>query len=282
LRRLGNVSPLVSVEGNEIVSDDRRGGTRVLSRTMEGLRNCLAHKLITGVCTSVCQTNIDDLVHEAWVDRLIEMGVLYTWFHIYRPAGPDASPELALSPEEQLRVRRFVVQMRARKPIGIIDAYYDHEGKALCPAAIGFSHHIGPGGDIEPCPIVQFATESIYDRQSLRDAFNGSAFLREFRELAAFSTRGCIVQERPDLLRDLVVAHGARDTTVRRTALEELEAMRRRPSQDNPGNEIPEQSWAYRFGKKRFFNDFGAYTSPVNPLTARRDACPTAPTGSER
>jgi hypothetical protein len=52
--------------------------------------------------------------------------------------------------------------MRAKKPIIIIDAYYDGEGKALCPAATGISHHINPWGDIEPCPIVQFSAESIH------------------------------------------------------------------------------------------------------------------------
>jgi hypothetical protein len=152
-----------------------------------------------------------------------------------------------------------VVEMRVKKPIGIIDAYYDGRGQALCPAATGISHHINPRGDIEPCPIVQFSKESIHDARPLRETFRQSAFLRDFRELAASSTRGCIVLERPDLLKQLVERHGARDTTVRRQALVELSAMQSRPSQYDPGHEIPEKSWAYRFIKKHWFNDFGAY-----------------------
>ena len=95
---------------------------------MQGIENCLKHKVFTGVCTSVCQTNLD-LVNEQWIDRLIDMGVLYTWFHIYRPMGPDACPDLCLTPEQQLYVRKFVVEMRARKPIIIVDAYFDGEGR---------------------------------------------------------------------------------------------------------------------------------------------------------
>jgi len=260
LRRMGNVTPLVSVEGSEIVSDQRRGRLGVLSKTMTGLDNCLANKLLTGVCTSLCQTNIDDLLNEAWVDRLISMGVMYCWFHVYRPVGPDANPQLALTPEQQRRARQFVVDMRAKKPIGIIDAYYDHRGQALCPAATGISHHINPWGDIEPCPIVQFAKESVHDERPLRETFRESAFLHDFRELAASATRGCIVLERPDLLQQLVVKHSARDTTARQQAAAELEAMRPRPSQYDPGHEIPEKSWFYRFAKKHWFNDFGAYS----------------------
>ncbi|MCO6459176.1 MAG: radical SAM protein [Pirellulaceae bacterium] len=258
LRELGNVTPLVSVEGNEIVSDERRGQLRVLSKTMEGLQNCLNHRVMTGVCTSLCQTNFD-LLREEWVDRLIEMGVLYTWFHIYRPVGPEAAPQLALTPEQQQQARRFVVEMRAKKPIIIIDAYYDGEGQALCPAATGFTHHVSPWGDIEPCPIIQFASESIHDQRSLKETFNQSEFLRDFRQTAAEHTRGCIVLERPDLLKELVQRHGARDTTARQTALAELDAMQTRPSQYHPGQEIPEKSWAYRLAKRFWFNDYGAY-----------------------
>jgi MoaA/NifB/PqqE/SkfB family radical SAM enzyme len=263
LRHLGNVTPLISVEGTAAVSDVRRGRPGVLGKTLQGLHHCLAHKVFTGVCTSLCQSNIDDLLTEPWIDHIIDLGVMYTWFHVYRPMGPDANPGLCLTPEQQLRARRFVVEMRAKKPIIIVDAYYDGEGRALCPAATGISHHINPWGDIEPCPIVQFTRESIHstpdDPRPLRDKFLHSEFLRDFRALAQSTTRGCIVLERPDLLRDLVERHRARDSTARGTALAELSAMRVRGSQYNPGQEVPEKSWLYRLAKRFWFNDFGVY-----------------------
>src|SRR5947209_8841020 len=52
LRRLGNATPLISIEGSEVVSNERRGRSNVLSRTMAGLENCRRHKLIIGVATS--------------------------------------------------------------------------------------------------------------------------------------------------------------------------------------------------------------------------------------
>jgi len=259
MRRLGNVSPLISIEGSGIVSDERRGRDGVLDKTLAGLENCRRHRLIVGVATSVCQTNID-LVTEAWLRKLIEMGVHYAWFHTYRPVGANASPALGLRPEQIIAVRRFIVQMRSRLPIAIVDAYWDDKGEALCPMATGVSHHISPYGDIEPCPIIQFARETIHDDKSIYTLMNGSAFLRDFRETAAAHTRGCIVLERPDLVQQLVEQHGARDTTQRHTALAELAAMTPRTSQHQPGDEIPEDHWAYRFAKKHWFFGFGAYT----------------------
>lgn len=259
LRKLGNCTPLVSIEGTGEGSDIRRGSRDVLNRTLRGLRNCLEQKLLTGVATSLCQTNIDDLLTEAWLRRLIDWGVHYAWYHTYRPVGPNFSPELALRPDQIVNVRRFVVEMRAKLPIAIVDAYYDDRGRALCPMATGISHHISPRGAVEPCPIIQFAAENIRDGRGIFETMTSSRFLRDFREVSARHTRGCIVLERPDLVQALATRHGAADTTIRQTAMAELKAMAPRRSQHLPGTEIPEKHWMYRLAKKHFFNDFGAY-----------------------
>ena len=260
LRRAGNATPLISVEGTATVSDERRGRGNVLNRTLQGITNCTNAGLITGVATSVCQTNIEDLLSEDWLKRLVKMGVHYAWFHTYRPVGPQPTVELALSPADILRVRRFVVKMRSQLPLAIVDPYWDHDGQALCPMATGVSHHIGPSGAIEPCPIIQFATDNIHSGRSVYDMMTSSAFLKDFREASAQATRGCVVLERPDLVRDLVVKHGAKDSTQRGTAMRELETLSPRNSQHDPGNEVPEENWAYRFAKRHWFFGFGAYS----------------------
>jgi len=259
LRRLGNVTPLVSIEGSETVSDLRRGRHNVLAQTLEGLENCRRHRLITGVATSVCRNNIDDLVSEQWLRRLIDLGVHYVWYYLYRPVGPRPEPQLALSMEQALAVRRFIVEMRCRMPIGIIDAYWDDKGESLCPMATGVSHHISPGGDVEPCPVIQFAVENIAEARPLYELVSRSRFLADLRAAAARATRGCVLLERPDVLLEVVRRHRARDTTQRGTALAELEAMKPMSSQYTPGALIPEKSRLYRFAKKHWFFGFGAY-----------------------
>ena len=269
LRQLGNATPLISIEGREIVSDERRGKKEVFTRTMRGLQNCLRERILTGVATSVCQTNIDELCTEDWLRELINIGAHYVWYHTYRPVGPKMNPQLALRPDQLVRVRRFVVEMRAKMPIAMIDAYYDHRGQALCPMSNGVSHHVNPAGEIEPCPIIQFAKENIRDERGIYATMRDSEFLKDFRDLSARHTRGCVVLERPDLVKEIVIKHGARDTTLRGTAMAELEAMQPRFSQWLPGEEIPEQHWMYRWSKKFWFNDFGAYTKADHDGTAK-------------
>jgi hypothetical protein len=68
------------------------------------------------------------------------------------------------------------------------------------------------------------------------------------------------VLERPDIVKELVERHGARDTTQRQTALPEMAALTPRNSQHTPGQEVPETNWMYRFAKKHWFFGFNAYT----------------------
>jgi uncharacterized Fe-S cluster-containing radical SAM superfamily protein len=232
LADLGNVTPLISIEGREATSDERRGKRDVFRRSFSGLEAAVRAGLLTGVATSVCRNNIDELLTEDWLRELIGIGAHYAWFHTYRPVGPVMRPELALDAAQLL---------------------------AICPMVIGVCHHVGPAGDIEPCPILQCAAENIHDPRGIYATIRDSSFLRDFRELSAETTRGCVVMERPDLVKRLILKHGARDTTVRQTVLSELEAMQPRVSQWLPGQEIPEKHWLYRLGKKMWFVDGGAY-----------------------
>jgi len=261
LRRLGNVTPLVSVEGLKEVSDTRRGKKDVFERTMRGLENCVRARLFTGVATSLCQSNIDELLTEEWLRGLIKMGAHYVWYYTYRPVGPKPNYELTLRPDQQIRARRFMVEMRCRLPIIIIETYYDHLGRSLCPSATGLSHHVSPRGEIEPCPVIQCAKENIADAGGVVAVLKNSGFLRDYRQIARQSTRGCIVLERPDLVAELLQKHGARDSTSRGTLLAEFSAAPQNFSQWMPGYEIPEKHWAYRLAKKFWFNDFGAYAN---------------------
>ena len=68
-----------------------------------------------------------------------------------------------------------------------------------------------------------------------------------------------IVLERPDLVKAVVTKHTAKDSTIRQTAMAEIESMTPRTSQWREGEEIPEKHWMYWLAKKFFFNDFGVY-----------------------
>ena len=259
LRKMGNVTPLISIEGLESVSNIRRGAKNVYQRSVSGLEAATKNRLITGVATSVCKSNFKELVSEEFVKQCIQSGAHYLWYYIYRPVGPKPTRELILSEDEILALRNFLVEIRKKAPIIIIDTYWDKDGNAMCPGAIGMSHHINPWGDIEFCPPMQFAAETLGDGTDLVRMIENSTFLREMRSQITECTRGCLLLENPEKLKELVTNLNAFDSSKRNSAYQELSAMQACAGHNIPGKEIPEKSWIYRFAKKYWFFGFGAY-----------------------
>lgn len=258
LRALGNVTPLVSIDGLAAQNDLRRGeGT--YEAAIEGLARLKKRKILFGVATTVTGPNMDEVASDQYVRDVIGRGAMYLWYYVYRPVGPEPSPELCVSRGQMLDLRRRLLSLRRRHPIVLIDTYWNAAGEAVCPAALGLGFHIGPGGSIEPCPPLSFACETIGDRGGdLFAAINESRFLRGFQEFVRERTRGCVILERPQELVEFLQGCSAADYSGR-DALAELRAAAPRTSHHLPGEEMPEDFWFYRVLKKQLFFGMGGY-----------------------
>ena len=260
LRKAGNVTPLISIEGLEQESDRRRQANEVFQRTLRGVRACRKAGLIFGVAASICKNNYDELVSRQHIERVAREGAAYLWYYIYRPVGANAHPEQALSQEQIQGLRQFLVHERMNAPVALIDVYWDEEGRAICPGATGMSHHISPSGAIEFCPVIQMATDFINsDASNMTELYAKSQFLTDMRHRIAQSTRGCIIMDNPQQMAEMIKEYDAKETTTRGTAMEEYARMTSIPSHNMNTNLIPEQSRPYRWLKRNYFFGFGAY-----------------------
>jgi len=260
LKKMGNVTPLISIEGLKEESDVRRGKNDVFERTLAGVRACRKAKLIFGAAASICKSNYNDLVNRAYIELIAKEGAHYLWYYIYRPVGADPNAANALDKDEVLSFRRFVVEQRKDAPLFIIETYWDDKGNALCPGATGMSHHISPSGALEFCPPIQMAKDFINaDGSNLAELFENSAFLADFRKMTAESSRGCILLEDPQKMIEFLEKHQAIDTTSRNSVLEEYKKMTPIAGHNLPGEEIPEANHFYKLMKKKYFFGFGAY-----------------------
>jgi len=234
IRRAGNVTVLVSVDGNQENNDARRGqGT--FEAAVEGLARLKRNKILFGVATTVTGENIDEVTNHAYVEDFISRGAIYLWYYVYRPVGPDPSPRFCVDREQMLELRRRLLKLRRKHPIILIDTYWNAAGEAVCAC-----EQIGDnGGD-------------------LYKTINESRFLRGFQEFACDRTRGCVILEYPQELVGYLREHSAQDSSGR-DAYGELEVSERRGSHHLPGEEIPEDYWVYRFLKKQLFFGMGGY-----------------------
>lgn len=260
LRKAGNVTPLISMEGLEEESDRRRQRDEVYKRTLRGIRACRKAGLIFGIASSVCQTNFDELVSREQIQRAAQEGAAYLWYYIYRPVGAEACPENALTREQIRKMRQFLVDERRDAPVVIVDVYWDDKGKAMCPGATGMSHHVSPSGALEFCPVIQMATDFINaDASNLTDLYAQSAFLEGMRQKVAATTRGCILMEDPARMAEILRGYDVKETTTRQTAMAEYAKMYHVPGHEMGEDAIPEKSAPYKWLKKNYFFGFGAY-----------------------
>ena len=260
LAKLGNVTPLISVEGLETESRRRRGRDDVFARSMAGLEAAVKAGLFTGVTASINKQNFNELVSRDYLDFLVSKGVHYIWYFIYRPCGTAPEYENALDREHVLKLRRFLVEQRRTAKILILDAYWDADGRALCPGAMGLSHHIAPNGAVEFCPVMQAAGGFLNaDASNLEAIFQRETLLEGLRKFSTKQGRDCMLMKSPHELCDHLKTNGAKDSSGRDTFFRELSEREPMSCHDVPGGEIPERSAAYRLGKRNYFFGFGAY-----------------------
>ena len=258
LRKLGNVTPLISVDGFKEQNDLRRGAG-VYDAIQKGLQVLKGNKLFFGVATTVTGKNMDEVMSDAYVQSFIDQGALYLWYYIYRPVGEEPHTEYCMEREQIIEMRRRLLKLRRKHPIVLIDTYWTAEGEAICPAASGLGFHIGPEGSIEPCPPLSFAAEKVSDNQGdLYNTINSSEFLRGFQDFVVERTRGCVILEHPQELVEFFKKHDVKDYSTR-DMFSEINSISPRTSHHLPGDEIPEDFWFYRLLKKQVFFGMGGY-----------------------
>ena len=263
IKRLGNVSPLLSIDGPEEANDARRGnGT--YAAAIESAKKLQKAKILYGVATVVTGANLEETLTEEYVKKMIDLGAMYLWYYVYRPVGPDPAPELCVGPEKMKALRTKLLALRKKMPIILIDTYWTAEGTAVCPAAKGLGFHIGPKGSIEPCPPLSVAKEFLSDNDGdLFHTINASDFLRNFQRFVEerFASNkngeGCVILQHPQELAEFFRNENVRDVSGR-DFLGELAAGEVKSSHlmDEP---IAEDFWLYKLLKKNLFFGMGAY-----------------------
>jgi MoaA/NifB/PqqE/SkfB family radical SAM enzyme len=258
LVEVGNVTPLISIDGMKENNDMRRG-KGVFESADAGMDRLKKAKVLYGIATTATGINMDEVMNDLYVEHFIKKGAMYLWYYIFRPVGETPHPEYCMQKAQIIEMRKRLLDLRRRHPILLIDTYWTAEGEAFCPAAMGLGFHIGPQGSIEPCPPLSFATEKLSDNGG--DVFktiNDSAYLRGFQDFVKKRTKGCVILEHPQELVQYIKSHGATDYSGRGNALDEINAITPRNSHHLEGEEIPEDMFLYRMMKKQVFFGMGA------------------------
>jgi MoaA/NifB/PqqE/SkfB family radical SAM enzyme len=211
LAELGNVAPMLSLEGDEEMTDARRG-PGVYRHILEVMDMLGDRGIVFGYSATVTRDNWRMLISDEWVDPLVARGAVLNWNFLYMPIGRDPSTAPMLTPDERNKFREGILRIRDTKAIFAVDFWGDAPYVQGCIAGKHYMH-VNSEGWVEPCIFTHFATDNIHDT-SLADAFN-SPYFREIRRRQPFShnlLKPCMLIDNPEQSREIMALTGAQPT----------------------------------------------------------------------
>lgn len=204
LARLGNVAPMISMEGLQKETDERRGKGH-FQRVMRAMDYLRQEGVLFGSSVTQTRENMDIISSDEFVDILVEKGVFLIWYFQYIPIGRKPDMSLMLTPQQRDVVRRRLKRIRSTKPLFICDFWNDGPYIDGCLAAGREYFHINANGDVEPCVFAHFAVDNINEK-SLKEVLT-SQFFREIRSRQPFTENPltpCMIIDNPHNLREVV------------------------------------------------------------------------------
>ena len=102
IRRLGNVTVLVSIDGLREENDARRGeGT--FDAAVEGCRRLAEKKILFGIATTVTGRNMEETVCHDYVRRVMDWGAMYLWYYVFSTGRCGSGSRIMRWPREDAR-----------------------------------------------------------------------------------------------------------------------------------------------------------------------------------
>ncbi len=199
-----NMIPVISIEGMEHATDERRG-KGMYKRAMMSVDLLHKEDLFFGTSITVTTENFDLVTSDAFVDHLQELGCKLVIYVEYVPTDPGTE-YLALS-EEDVQRMEAVQEHQTECFKGMIIISFPGDEKLLggCLAAGRGFFHIGPDGSAEPCPFSPFSDSSVLEL-GVKGALTSPLFrkLREAHLVGGEHTGGCALYEHRDEVKALL------------------------------------------------------------------------------
>ena len=217
IKKCGNITLALSIEGTKESNDDRRG-EGAYSRTLKAMELLKREKILFGISICYTRKNVEAVTDDAFLDKMVDLGVKYALYFNYMPVGHDADKELIPTPMQRKYMYYFMKKMRngkTGKPIFVMDFQDDGEYVGGCIAGGRNYFHVNSNGDIEPCVFIHYSDSNIRT-DTLLDALRKPLFMA-YRKGQPFNDnhlRPCPMLENPEKLRAIIKETGAKSTDL--------------------------------------------------------------------
>ena len=202
--RCRNLVPIMSIEGEQAVTDARRG-KGIYERLVRNMDELHRRGLIYGASVTVTTQNIREVTSESFLKTLSDRGCKAVIFVEFVPVTEE-SQELAPGDAERAYLQGELTRLRQAHPEMVYLSFPgDEKSSGGCVAAGRGFFHINSHGGAEPCPFSPYSDVNVRNT-SLREALNSKLFvtLRENGHLLEDHAGGCVLYEKRDLVQRIL------------------------------------------------------------------------------
>ncbi len=203
IARQKNIVPVVSLEGYEADTDERRG-EGVYGRLEKVITRLKASHIFFSISVTVTRGSFPTVTEERFVRQLVSSGCRLLFLVEYSPLQPGTE-EWVITPQQRGMLMDMVKGFRARYNSLFFAIPGDEEEIGGCMSAGRGFVHISAGGDVEPCPFAPYSDANLRN-SSLKEALQ-SKFLRSIREnhdQLCEAQGGCALWAKRDWVRSLL------------------------------------------------------------------------------
>lgn len=173
-----HVIPIISIEGHESHTDERRG-FGVGKQTTEVFNTLKKNGIITCVSLTVTRENIHTVMTDAYMNNLARQGISVAFLVEYVPIAPNTE-HLILADDEKLFMNAQATELTAHTNVIAVPFPGDETEFDGCLASGRSFLHIAPDGSAEPCPFAPFSDMTVATH-SLKDIL-ASPMLAQIRK----------------------------------------------------------------------------------------------------
>ena len=190
-----NLVPVVSIEGNEKITDSRRGDG-VYKQLMDSMDKMRKNNIIFGASLTFTKGNLAGLLSRKYIDKLHDLGCKAVFFIEYVPVN-NQTANLAPGDDERELLLDELNHLRQEYTDMIFLSFPgDEKESGGCLAAGRGFFHINSHGGAEPCPASPYSDVNVCNT-SLLEALDSRLFksLRDGGILTDEHEGGCVLFE---------------------------------------------------------------------------------------
>lgn len=200
-----NLVPVFSIEGNEALTDLRRG-SGVHEKLMHAMDTLHKNNILYGASVTVTKENLKNVTGQEFLDDLTRRGCKVVFYVEYVPVSEETK-NLALEEAERKYLTETLISLRKNHEEMIFISFPgDEKTSGGCLAAGRGFFHINSNGGAEPCPFSPYSDTNVRDIP-LRDALKSPLFhkLQEQGVLMEDHVGGCVLFEKEDEVRKILL-----------------------------------------------------------------------------